>query len=84
MIAGRPVAPGAFQGRLNRLRRQSADRNPLHDFIVAHQHCDHMHVDLGPETESGYRLVVACDCGTEFKRWVTPDGDGLRFVLLAL
>jgi hypothetical protein len=59
-------------------------RKELHDFVLAHRQCAHMLVDLGPDTESGYRLVVTCNCGTEFKRWVSPDGDGLRFVLLAL
>jgi hypothetical protein len=58
-------------------------RNELHDFIRAHRQCGHMLVDPGPDTEWGYRLVVRCGCGTEFKRWVIPDGDRLRFVLLA-
>jgi hypothetical protein len=58
-------------------------RDELHDFVLAHRHCAHLLVDLGPDTQSGYQLVVTCDCGTEFMRWVRPDGDGLRFVLLA-
>jgi len=72
-----------FKVGFRRVTRQTGGRNEFHDFIVAHQHCDHMSVDLGPDTESGYRLVVACDCRTVFRRWVRPDGGGLRFVLLA-
>jgi hypothetical protein len=59
-------------------------RDDLHDFVRAHRSCAHMQADLGPETDSGYQLLLTCDCGTEFKRWVRPDGDGLRFVLLAM
>jgi hypothetical protein len=60
-----------------------SSRNELHDFVLAHRRCAHLLIDLGPDTESGYRLLVTCDCGTELKRWVRQDGDGLRFVLLA-
>lgn len=39
-----------------------------------------------PETVSDYRLLVTCDCGVGFKRWVTPeeaDEDLLRSAPLA-
>jgi hypothetical protein len=52
-------------------------RNELHDFVLAHRQCAQMLVDLGPDTESGYRLVVTCDCGG----WA-PTVMGLRFVFL--
>jgi hypothetical protein len=42
--------------------------------------------NAGPPTVSGYRLVVVCGCGAEFKRWVTlddADEDLLRSALLA-
>jgi hypothetical protein len=73
---------GAPSGRRGSL--EVSGRNEFHDFVLAHRRCAHMLVDLGPDTESGYRLVMTCDCGTEFMRWVGPDDDGLRFVLLAL
>jgi len=82
----RPRVPvehrGAPSGRRGSL--EVSGRNEFHDFVLAHRRCAHMLVDLGPDTESGYRLVMTCDCGTEFMRWVGPDDDGLRFVLLAL
>jgi len=52
-------------------------------FVFAHQQSADMLIDLGPDTESSYRLLLTCGCGSEFKRWVRADGDGLRFVLLA-
>jgi hypothetical protein len=58
-------------------------RSEVLDFVFAHQQCADMLIDLGPDTESGYRLLLTCGCGSEFKRWVRADGDGLRFVLLA-
>jgi hypothetical protein len=57
-------APSDRRGSL-----EVSGRNELHDFVLAHRRCAHMLVDLGPDTESGYRLVVTCDCGTEFMRW---------------
>ena len=29
------------------------------------------HATVGVPTVSGYRLLVVCGCGAEFKRWVT-------------
>lgn len=59
-------------------------RDEVLAFITAHRQCDQMYADLGTETESGFQLLLACGCGIEFKRWVRPDGEGLRLVLLAL
>jgi len=44
------------------------------------------HVNAGPPTVNGYRLLVVCGCGAEFKRWVTlndADEDLLKSALLA-
>jgi hypothetical protein len=85
LIGSRKLPPlVAFHGRLSGVTRRWPGCKELRDFIIAHQHCEHMHADLGPETESGYQLWITCECGTELKRWVTPDGDGVRSVLLAL
>jgi hypothetical protein len=29
------------------------------------------HATVGVPSVNGYRLLVVCGCGTEFKRWVT-------------
>jgi hypothetical protein len=55
--------------------------------VLAHRPCPGpRHVDAGPPTVNGYRLLVVCGCGAEFKRWVTlddADEDLLRSALLA-
>jgi hypothetical protein len=33
-----------------------------------------MKADVGPQPGFGYRVLVKCDCGTGFKRRVTPRG----------
>lgn len=68
-------------GNLTSVARSSRG-NELHDFITAHRHCQHMFADAGPDTDSGYQLVLTCGCGSVFRRWVKPDGDALRFLLL--
>ncbi len=57
--------------------------NELRGFILAHRRCaGPRHADVDPLTPNGYRLLVKCGCGVEFKRWVAPeDADD---VLLAL
>jgi len=45
-----------------------------------------MKADVGPQPGFGYRVLVKSDCGTGFKRRVTPRGaedDLLRSALLA-
>ena len=56
----------------------------LRGFVLAHRHCTGpRHADVDPLTPSGYRLLVKCRCGVEFKRWVAPqDEDPLRSALL--
>jgi hypothetical protein len=60
----------------------------LRGFIRAHSRCSGpRHADLCPVALDGYRLLLTCGCGVEFKRWVTPedaDEDVLRSALLAL
>ena len=59
----------------------------VRDFVLTHRSCaGPRHASGGPPTVSGYRLVVVCGCGAEFKRWVTlddTDEDLLRSALLA-
>ena len=60
--------------------------NELRGFILVHRKCGDMKAEVGPQTDSGYRVLVKCRCGTGFKRWVTPDGaeeDLLRSAVLA-
>ena len=41
-------------------------------FVLAHRPCPSpRHTNVGPPTVNGYRLIVVCGCGAEFKRWVT-------------
>ena len=65
----------------------SGGREPkLRGYVLAHQKCGDMQGGVRPETEWHYRLLVTCDCGVEFKRWVTPakaDEDLLPSALLA-
>lgn len=59
----------------------------LRGFVLGHRKCGSMKADVGPQTNSGYRVLVKCGCGTDFKRWVTPEGaeeNRLRSALLAL
>jgi hypothetical protein len=59
----------------------------VREFVQAHRPCaGPRQANTGPPTVSGYRLVVICGCGTEFKRWVTlddADENLLRAALLA-
>jgi hypothetical protein len=59
----------------------------VRDFVLAHRSCaGSRHANAGPPTVDGYRLIVVCGCGAEFKRWVTlddADEDLLRSALLA-
>jgi hypothetical protein len=59
----------------------------LRSFILAHRACPgSRHTGAQPPTAAGYRLVVICGCGKEFKRWVTLDDvdeNLLRTALLA-
>ena len=48
--------------------------NELRDFVLVHRTCGEMRADVGPQTDSGYRVLVRCGCGTNFKRWVAPEG----------
>jgi hypothetical protein len=60
--------------------------NELRGFVLVHRTCGEMKADVSPQTDSGYRVRVKCGCGTDFKRWVTPEGaeeDLLRSALLA-
>jgi hypothetical protein len=46
----------------------------VREFVLAHRPCaGPRHADAGPPTVNGYRLIVVCGCGAEFKRWVTLD-----------
>jgi hypothetical protein len=43
----------------------------LRGFICAHSRCARArHADLYPVAPEGYRLLLTCGCGVEFKRWV--------------
>ena len=59
----------------------------LRGFVLAPRPCTGpRHANAGPPTVGGYRLIVVCGCGAEFKRWVTldeADEDLLRSALLA-
>jgi hypothetical protein len=59
----------------------------LRGFVFAHRSCPgQRHVNTGAPTVNGYRLLVKCGCGAEFKRWVTlddADEDLLKSALLA-
>lgn len=59
----------------------------LGGFICAHSRCaGARHADLYPVALEGYRLLLTCGCGVEFKRWVLPkdaNDDPLRSALLA-
>ena len=59
----------------------------VRDFVLAHRSCaGSRHAHAAPPTVDGYRLIVVCGCGAEFKRWVTlddADEDLLRSSLLA-
>jgi len=42
----------------------------VRDFVLAHRPCaGPRHADAGVPTVDGYRLIVVCGCGAEFKRW---------------
>jgi len=60
----------------------------LRGFICAHSRCaGARHADLYPVALEGYRLLLTCGCGVEFKRWVLPkdaDDDLLRSALLGV
>jgi hypothetical protein len=58
----------------------------LRGFILAHCGCyGAQRADLHSLTAGGYRLLLKCGCGVEFKRWVPNDADDglLRSALLA-
>jgi len=58
----------------------------LRGFILAHCGCyGARRADLQSLTPDGYRLLLTCGCGVEFKRWVPKDADDdlLRSALLA-
>jgi hypothetical protein len=59
----------------------------LRGFVLVHRPCPgQRHVNAGPPTVNGYRLLVVCGCRAEFKRWVTlndADEDLLKSALLA-
>jgi hypothetical protein len=56
-------------------------------FVLAHRPCTGpRHTSAGAPAVNGYRLLVVCGCGAEFKRWVTlndTDEDLLKAALLA-
>jgi hypothetical protein len=59
----------------------------VRDFVLAHRACvGPRQAHAGVPTVAGYRLLVVCGCGAEFKRWVTlddADEDLLKSALLA-
>jgi hypothetical protein len=59
----------------------------LRGFILAHCGCyGARRADLHSLTQDGYRLLLTCGCGGEFKWWVLAkdaDDDRLRSALLA-
>jgi hypothetical protein len=56
-------------------------------FVLAHRPCPGpRHANAGAPTVTGYRLLVVCGCGAEFKRWVIlndADEDLLKSALVA-
>ena len=58
----------------------------LRGFVLAHRDCTgDRRTEVDPTTPDGYRLLLTCGCGVEFKRWVPNDADDglLRSALLA-
>jgi hypothetical protein len=46
----------------------------VRDFVLTHRTCaGPRQANAGPPTVNGYRLLVVCGCGAEFKRWVKLD-----------
>ena len=46
----------------------------VRDFVLAHRTCVGLRqAKAGVPTVAGYRLLVVCGCGAEYKRWVTLD-----------
>ena len=43
----------------------------LKDFARIHRSCGGMSGEAGEITPEGYLVLVACECGQEFERWVT-------------
>ena len=42
-------------------------------FVQTHRPCGELTWTAPPPTSQGYRLRIACPCGTVFDRWVTPE-----------
>jgi hypothetical protein len=58
---------------------------PLTDFVHDHRHHGSLIADATEPAGNGYLLTVACQCGTVFQRWITPeeaDADLLRLAAL--
>jgi hypothetical protein len=57
----------------------------LEDFVHDHRPHGQLTGDATEPTLQGYRLTVACPCGVNFERWVTPgeaDADLIRLASL--
>ena len=65
----------------------SISYDELRGFICAYSRCaGARHADLYPLALEGYRLLLTCGCGVEFKRWMLPkdaNDDPLRSALPA-
>jgi hypothetical protein len=48
----------------------------LERFATAHRPCGVLTSDVGKLTDAGYVVHLACSCGAEFERWVTPKKQG--------
>ena len=45
----------------------------VEEFVQAHCSCGELSWIANQPTPKGYRLRIACPCGTIFDRWVTPE-----------
>ena len=45
----------------------------VNDFVRTHGSCGGMSGEAGEITHEGYLVWIACACGEEFERWVTPE-----------
>jgi hypothetical protein len=55
------------------VERNSGYLADLEDFILDHRPYGPLTADATEPAWNGYLLTVACPCGVEFERWVTPE-----------
>lgn len=45
----------------------------LERFVEVHRRCGELTADTEAPNPDGYTLWIACSCGADVRRWVTPD-----------